>query len=402
MQGPLNVVTPPMSMLPGALWRQVVPVMAMLVCAMSGGCGSDDGGAAVTFRWDDVPRDAIVITMDTMAQGGDAEDVRALEVARARLLRLREEWSYGTLDGPDNTLWAWIRDVATDAEGNVYVVDGMLSLVRVLSPMGELITETFRAGEGPMEIRAAAGVEFVGDMLVVSSPFGFVYSSGDPPNLTEAGRFVPQSPQAIEDACAGDTLLFLRITPFAEPATVQVMSMDGTDVGIFGEMFEHEDPGVRATLSRGQIACSHDPKRVVTSFNDASLIHAHDYSGAPAWIAHLAGFRPPEARGVSLDDGPVALSSPGESPEDGVQRLTSLPGGLILVQVNRMGPYEVVDSRRFRTVRRRDSYLLSASTGVGVYVGPGLPEVLHATDHRLFVMDAHDELDYVILRTYRW
>ena len=85
-----------------------------------------------------------------------------------------------------------------------------------------------------------------------------------------------------------------------------------------------------------------------------------------------------------------------------MQRVTSLPGGLILVQVNRMGPYEVVENRRFRKIRRRDSYLLSARTGAGVYVGPGLPEVLHATERRLFVIDTVDELDYVILRTYGW
>ena len=58
-----------------------------------------------------------------------------------------------------------------------------------------------------------------------------------------------------------------------------------------------------------------------------------------------------------------------------------------------MGPYEEVDGSRLRKVRTRDSYLLSARTGAGVYVGPGLPEVLHATERKLFVMDTDDELD---------
>ena len=67
-----------------------------------------------------------------------------------------------------------------------------------------------------------------------------------------------------------------------------------------------------------------------------------------------------------------------------------------------MGPYQEVDGSRLRKVSRRDSYLLSARTGAGVYVGPGLPEVLHATERRLFVIDMDDELDYMILRTYAW
>ena len=386
----------------GACLQRLLLPLALIPVATNGAWGQSTDGGGIAFRWEDVPSRAVVITMDTVIGGDNAEDVRALEAGRARLLAVREEWSYGTLDGPDNTHWGLIRDVATDAEGNVYAVDGLLNLVRVLSPAGGLIAETFRVGEGPMEIRGPAGAEFVGDTLMVFSPFGFLYASGEPQNLTETGRFVPENPAGIEDACVGDALVFLRIMPFLEPVSVQTMNLDGTAVGIFGDVFEHDDVSVRTNLSRGQIACTNEPKRVVTSFNDGSLIHGYDYSGAPEWVAHLAGFRAPEVRGVLLGDGRYAMSRPGESPEDRVQTLTSLPGGLILVQVNRMGPYEVVDDRRLRTVRRRDSYLLSAHTGTGVYVGPGLPAVVHATERRLFAMDTDDELDYVILRTYGW
>lgn len=385
----------------GTCSRRLLLPLALVPVVTTGACGQTSDGGGMVFRWEDVPPGAVVISMDTTVEGDDAEDVRTLEVARARLLALREDWSYGTLDGPDNTPWGWIRDVATDAEGNVYAIDGLLNLMRVLSPAGELIGETFRVGEGPMEIRGPAGVEFVGDTLMVYSPFGFIYASGEPQNLTEAARFFPENASGIEDACVGDALV-LRIMPVPEPASVQAMNLDGTAVGIFGDVFEHDAISVRIDLSHGQIACSHGPKRVVISFNDGSLIHAYDYSGAPEWVAHLAGFQAPEVRGVPFGDGRIALSSPGESPEDRVQRLTSLPGGLILVQVNRMGPYEESDGSRLRKVRRRDSYILSAHTGAGVYVGPGLPEVLHATERRLFVMDTDDELDYVILRTYAW
>lgn len=383
------------------LTRLVLP-LALLPVVTTGAGGQSNEGRGVVFRWEDVPPGAVVIAMDTVAESDDPGDVRALQGARARLLAMREEWNYGTLDGPDSTLWGWIRDVATDAEGNVYAIDGLLNLMRVLSPAGELIAETFRAGEGPMEIRAPAGVEFVGDTLVVFSPFGLIYASGEPHNLTEAGRFVPERPLGSEDACVGDALVFLRIMPFLEPASVQAMSLDGTEVGTFGDVFEHDAVSVRIDLSRGQIACTQEPKRVVTSFNDGPLIYAYDYSGASQWVAHLAGFRAPEARGVRVSDGRYIMSSPGDSAEDKVQSLTSLPWGLILVQVNRMGPYEEIDGRRVRKVRRRDSYLLSARTGAGVYVGQGLPEVLHATEGKLFVMDTDDELDYVIMRAYRW
>lgn len=378
-------------------------LLAIPPCVMAGACGSDNSDGGLVFRWDDVPPEAIVIAMDTMVQGDDSEDVRTLAAARARLLGVREEWTYGTLEGPDNTLWGWIRDVATDAEGNVYAIDGLLNLLRVLSPAGELIAETFRSGGGPMEARAPMGVELIGDTLVVFSSFdGLIYATGEPQELSETGRVVPQPTLEFEDGCAANTLLFLRISPIAEPASVQAVGLDGTQVGIFGDVFQHEDVSVRAKLSKGGIACSHKPERVVTSLTGGSLIHAYDYSGAPAWVAHLAGFRPPETRGARLGDGRLVLSSPGESPEDRVQKPIWLPGGLFLVQVIRRGPFREVDGRTLRKILRRDSYILAARSGVGVYVGPDLPEVLHVTEGRLFAMEADDELGHVILATYQW
>ena len=230
--------------------------------------------------------------MDTVVVGDDAEDVRTLEVARARLLALREDWSYGT--------------------------------------------------------------------LMVFSPFGFIYASGEPQNLTEAARFFPENASGIEDACVGDALVFLRIMPVPEPASVQAMNLDGTEVEIFGDVFEHDAVSVRIDLSRGQIACSPGPKRVVTSFNDGSLIHAYDYSGAPEWVAHLAGFLAPEVRGVSFGDGRIALSSPGESPEDRVQRLMREHG--LLAPVRRGHPCgDRTHSGRIRTERPDELWGTDAS-----------------------------------------
>ena len=371
-------------------------------CGASDGTGASDGNGQLVFRWDDIPGDAVPVSMDTVAGVGAGVEGRALASARSRLLSIREEWTYGTLDGPDNTLWAWLRDVATDPEGNVYAVDGMLNLMRVLSPEGELITETFHRGEGPMELRAPRSVEVIRDTVVVFSGFGIAYATGGPRGFTDAGRILPEGASGAEDACVTDALIYLRLSARTEPASVRAVTMAGTGAGSFGSVFDHENPSVRSHMSRGGIACTHEPERIATFFNSSPLIYAYDYSGRSIWVAYLSGFRPTETHGTLLSDGRVQLSRPGRSPEDWVQRLISLPGGLFLVQVLRMGATEMVDGRAITRVQRSDSYLLSARTGAGVYVGPDLPEVLHATEERLFVVHAHDELDYVFLSAYRW
>ena len=385
------------------LLTMALPFVTVTACS-SGDRGSSSDG--MVFRWDEIPHDAVAISMDTVIQG-HGDDHRSLAVARARLLGGREEWTYGTIDGPENTVWSWIRDVTTDAEGNVYVLDLLLNLLRVLSPEGELITEAHLSGEGPMEIRATAGADFMEDTLVLFSPAYVIFSVGGPRAPAEARRAFPRSP-GTEDACTTDSLLYLKISPFAAEGSILMVDAEGNEVGTFGHVFEHEDASVRAYMSRGQVACGQEADRVFLAADNSSLIRAYSHSGTPAWVGNLVGFRPPEILGEPMGDGRLALSNPATSPEDKVQRLTSLPGGVVLVQVARMGPSESVGGRTIRRVRRRDSYLLSARTGVGVYVGSELPEVLHATATRLFAVDAGveinggTEVNYLLLKTYEW
>lgn len=112
----------------------------------------------------------------------------------------------------------------------------------------------------------------------------------------------------------------VRFTGRTEPASVQAVSMDGTVGGFFGSAFNHEDPAVRSHMSRGGIACTHEPERVATFFHGGPLIHAYDFSGRSVWVANVSGFRPTETHGTPLSDGRIMLSRPGRSPEDRIQR----------------------------------------------------------------------------------
>jgi hypothetical protein len=69
-------------------------------------------------------------------------------------LTAKEIWRRG--DADDDLLFGMVNELVADADGNVYVLDGQLSEIQVLSPDGEFLRTVGREGEGPGEFRNAA------------------------------------------------------------------------------------------------------------------------------------------------------------------------------------------------------------------------------------------------------
>jgi len=139
----------------------------------------------------------------------------------------------------------------------------------------------------------------------------------------------------------------------------------------YGSGFDHERDDVSAFFSAGGMACS--GPYVATFFNNVPLLYGYDARrGVEAWSALLTDFQHPEVR--LEDGGGIGLGS--EKASDMVLGLFGLPDGVFMVQVNRMGPREVEDGRVFIPVERRDTYVLLAESGVGLYVGKGLPHII--------------------------
>jgi len=69
-------------------------------------------------------------------------------------LPLAEVWRAGGLDDED-VLFGIISDVATDSEGNIYLLDAQLSEIKVFSPDGEFLRTIGRQGTGPGEFQNA-------------------------------------------------------------------------------------------------------------------------------------------------------------------------------------------------------------------------------------------------------
>ena len=71
-----------------------------------------------------------------------------------------ELWRLGGDDEDEDVIFGVLTSIATDSEGNVYLLDMQLSQVYVYSSDGEYLNTIGREGEGPGEFRRA------GDMFI--------------------------------------------------------------------------------------------------------------------------------------------------------------------------------------------------------------------------------------------
>lgn len=76
-------------------------------------------------------------------------------------VQLQEVWRAGGED--DETFFGLVPRVASDPEGNVYVLDSQTCQVYVYGPEGGLLRTLFREGEGPGEIQRPRDMVLMGD-----------------------------------------------------------------------------------------------------------------------------------------------------------------------------------------------------------------------------------------------
>lgn len=322
------------------------------------------------------------MTRDTA--GGRVPPV--LASARRRLLDAKQEWAVGSFDGPPHTQWAYIADVTTDEAGRVYVLDRFLSLVRVLTPDGAFITDVLREGDGPLEVRDPIGVGYLGgDTLMVFGALQIRVLSGWPDAIQYERQLLRE--RSVYDVCTTGTALAIRVASHALAGTVQLTTIGGDDLVLFGDLHpDGEDMRARAERSGGFIACGPDGT-IVTAFEEAPYLYGYDARGERLWASAVEGFATGELRTVSVNGMP-GFTRPGDQPSDRVLTLNALPGGMGLMQVARLEPQELVRGRSIRRISRFDTYVFDTSSGGGLYVGPGLPRILHATQRQFFAMQS--------------
>lgn len=116
----------------------------------------------------------------------------------AEAWRLEETLRIGSIDGEDPYLFGWISDIAVDAQGSIYLLEGQSREVRVFDAAGQYSRTIARSGAGPGELANPVALRWLpGHLLLVVDYGNARYSVFDTIGsfLTSARRNLP--PQHI-------------------------------------------------------------------------------------------------------------------------------------------------------------------------------------------------------------
>ena len=360
-----------------AVLRRHVAGSSVLLLLVS--CQACAESTAINGFWR-IPEDAIRIPLDTALPNLrrlDQAKREHLERARRRLVAMRPLWSVGAVDGEVHERWAFPSSAATDRAGNIYVLDRFLTEVRVFAPDGQFMGSTLRAGDGPLEMRTPLGVSMIpGDTLIVYAHDRIQLVTGGPTSFEQVGEITARS--SVTAVCQADRNIVTRVAPFDRAGTVRVLDRAGEELNWYGSMFDHSRDDVSALFSMGGLGCA--GPYVSTYFDNMPLLYGyHGATGEKLWTAFLEDFTFPE---VQLHDG-GGIGRNSKGAEDMVLGMFGVGEGLFLVQVNRIGPASEENGRQRRQVYRRDTYVVLAASGSGVYVGEGLPHIIGVSADRI-------------------
>lgn len=94
---------------------------------------------------------------------------------------LEEEWRVGSVEGEGPAVFTWLNDLALDAQGKAYLVDGSTREIRIFDRDGDWVRTLGREGSGPGEFRNVNGLSFAPDgTLWVSDPGNGRYARFSP------------------------------------------------------------------------------------------------------------------------------------------------------------------------------------------------------------------------------
>ena len=325
------------------------------------------------------PPGSPLITADTVVEGlSTSERAAQWSAARRALLDATPVTSVGTLDGTGPDLLGSITAAASDADGNVYILDGMAEEVLVFDAAGDFLHRVGGKGEGPEEFLNVRDLVRLPDGRLV------VGQSGAPAKVLEPGpegyafagplvRDRATETLAIIDMCVLRDRLFAHSSNLAREELVihEVSTVDGAVLSSFAEAYLARFASDRTDRSYGRIACGEDPPTLVWGFYYFPIVRAFRPDNTLLWAALIEDF----AQGLVYQNSPSSPTvHPRSSPTEYIVAAHALPPGFVVLQTVRYEHRGTGEDRAWEAVRRR-TYLVDQETGNGGLVSDSVPRI---------------------------
>jgi hypothetical protein len=279
-----------------------------------------------------------------------------------------------------STVFGAVEDVDAHVPGRFAVLDSRYNEVRVFDSNGTFVESFGRPGRGPNEFLAPEALESYGaDRFIVADRNAQVKlierrAAGMQQRLTIQLPFTP------EDLCVlANAIVVQGPTP---GGMLHLYSHDGRHLRSLGDGYRSRNPLVSNQLSDGRAACATEAGTIVAMLRYLPYVRGYGADGTLRWTSRLADFRTIGIEeGVEPDGQPYVVVGAGPSEYDQVEVLRAFGEGLVIVQTARHTPQSDKERREHAELR---TYVLSARTGKGVYVGNTLPRVLDVAGNRIY------------------
>lgn len=349
--------------------RRIVPCLCAVLLSVSA-CTAGSG-TAQEIRHPKAEYLPPADEVDAVVGGTSPDEETVLAVRRlVRLLRdLREIERIGLSEGEGPEVFGLVEDLAVDQAGHLYVLDSRFNQVRIFDANGHFRNQFGGSGRGPNEFLApeAIAIDIQGRVLVADRGNQVKVFERRGTTFQYVSRiqvkFVP------EDMCVLDDWIYVQGFRQENQKTVHGYRLAGGETLSFGPTYSSPNWLVRSQLSDGSIACNPDVDAVVFAFELFPYILAYGQDGHRRWLTRLEEFTVMTITQAVEPDGQPSVTLHG-GVFNTIGNLLAGPGETVIVQVRGHDESSMRERREYATLR---TYVLSARTGEGMYVGDRLP-----------------------------
>ena len=214
----------------------------------------------------------------------------------------RQLWHVGASDDPDTPPLGHILDVATDAEGNAYLLDESLVLIHVVGLLGDDLGNLGREGQGPGEFEFPQTLGFLPDgrlgvSLFLPGRIVLLDRQGDPRGTFALPEHGGGLPRIWRFRGSADRFVVSYSTSRSDARTthtVNRLDLFGGDAGFLATLLrttrETRSQGMSIDTGResnGLATCwdlAPDGRVFAAPEYDAYEVHVYDRDGAPQSI----------------------------------------------------------------------------------------------------------------------
>jgi hypothetical protein len=311
------------------------------------------------------PENLALTPSATITKRDTASGDAALDRMAARLRALRPAVLLGGENATGGADFGRIGDVAVDSAGRILVLDLQDKGISRWSAAGAAAGKFGREGGGPLEFNfpTRLAIQRDGTLLVLDRALGIrrFRWERDPAYLD---TWMPS--QTGEALCThgADAVMQRR---GEDGSATQVVGPNGARAR--GIALGYQDPNelTRRLLSGGSTGCLPDGGYATTLLL-IPVVRFWSATGVAGPITRIADFSP---MGVTETDGGLTYRFPEEG-YHAVRALTPIGPDLVLVQIFFQ---DATSSQERAEYKELQSYLVSARTGRGVYLGTSLPMV---------------------------